>query len=286
MQAIPKGTRRELRVCYASLALVTAWTRATEVRRGHEEVLALFMANLERLEVILVDPRRPPSPDGCTCSPGPTVSIDGPTLKFCCTGSAGFSVGNIRVAHRPRGRGRDRGRSVRPLVRPAAGCTTRVRTQRVRTLLRSSMSSVTMPPLVGAGFTVADLPLYASNNDPHPALLAACTPSHALVLASSMVATEKGTTPALSRSGHPAPDVAALRSEGSTTSATLRRGSAGRSFRVGRSLSRSSMGRAKSLRSTTRRLIARDRPRWRRAITTLRAGHATEPPYSVVAAIF
>lgn len=62
---------RELRVCYAAIALVTDMDAGAEAGEGvsHEEVLALFEANLGRLSGILERAvARLPDPAGCTCS--------------------------------------------------------------------------------------------------------------------------------------------------------------------------------------------------------------------------
>lgn len=62
---------RELRMCYAALALVTDMDAGVESGTGvgQEEVFALFEANLERLTGLLTTAIGAlPSPDGCTCS--------------------------------------------------------------------------------------------------------------------------------------------------------------------------------------------------------------------------
>ena len=61
---------RELRMCYAAIALVTDMDAGAETGGGvgQEEVFALFRANLERLTGLLADTvARLPDPAGCTC---------------------------------------------------------------------------------------------------------------------------------------------------------------------------------------------------------------------------
>jgi 5'-methylthioadenosine phosphorylase len=62
---------RELRTCYAALALVTDMDAGVEGEQGvgQEEVFALFRSNLERLTGLLANAVAGlPDPDGCTCS--------------------------------------------------------------------------------------------------------------------------------------------------------------------------------------------------------------------------
>ncbi|MEQ6899516.1 S-methyl-5'-thioadenosine phosphorylase [Nocardioides sp. YIM 152588] len=62
---------RELRLCYASLALVTDMDAGADTGEGvgQEEVFALFRANLDRLGGLLTDTiARLPDPTGCGCS--------------------------------------------------------------------------------------------------------------------------------------------------------------------------------------------------------------------------
>ena len=62
---------RELRMCYAAIALVTDMDAGVEAGSGvdQEEVFALFRANLERLTGLLATAVAAlPDPDGCTCS--------------------------------------------------------------------------------------------------------------------------------------------------------------------------------------------------------------------------
>lgn len=62
---------RELRMCYASIALVTDMDAGAGSGEGvgQEEVFALFRANLDRLKGVLADAVAGlPDPDGCTCS--------------------------------------------------------------------------------------------------------------------------------------------------------------------------------------------------------------------------
>jgi 5'-methylthioadenosine phosphorylase len=62
---------RELRMCYAALALVTDMDAGVDAGSGvgQEEVFALFRANLDRLKGLLTDAVAAlPDPDGCTCS--------------------------------------------------------------------------------------------------------------------------------------------------------------------------------------------------------------------------
>jgi 5'-methylthioadenosine phosphorylase len=62
---------RELRMCYAAIALVTDMDAGVEAGSGvgQEEVFALFRANLEMLTALLTATIGSlPDPDGCTCS--------------------------------------------------------------------------------------------------------------------------------------------------------------------------------------------------------------------------
>ena len=62
---------RELRMCYATLALVTDMDAGTEGETGvgQEEVFALFRSNLERLTGLLATTVAAlPDPEGCSCS--------------------------------------------------------------------------------------------------------------------------------------------------------------------------------------------------------------------------
>jgi 5'-methylthioadenosine phosphorylase len=62
---------RELRMCYAALALVTDMDAGVETGAGvaQEEVFAMFAANIGRLKQILSTTLSDlPSPDGCPCS--------------------------------------------------------------------------------------------------------------------------------------------------------------------------------------------------------------------------
>ena len=62
---------REMRLCYAPIALVTDMDAGLESGEGvdQEQVFALFRANLERLTGLLSDVIAGlPSPDGCSCS--------------------------------------------------------------------------------------------------------------------------------------------------------------------------------------------------------------------------
>ena len=62
---------RELRMCYATIALVTDMDAGAESGAGvsQEEVFALFRANLERLKGVLSRAVAGlPDPEGCTCS--------------------------------------------------------------------------------------------------------------------------------------------------------------------------------------------------------------------------
>ncbi|MBB6629578.1 S-methyl-5'-thioadenosine phosphorylase [Nocardioides sp. KIGAM211] len=62
---------REMRQCYAAIALVTDMDAGAETGSGvgQEEVFALFKANLERLKGLLTDTVAAlPDPDGCSCS--------------------------------------------------------------------------------------------------------------------------------------------------------------------------------------------------------------------------
>jgi 5'-methylthioadenosine phosphorylase len=62
---------RELRMCYAAIALVTDMDAGAETGAGvgQEEVFALFRANLERLTALLTETVAGlPDPAGCTCA--------------------------------------------------------------------------------------------------------------------------------------------------------------------------------------------------------------------------
>lgn len=62
---------REMRQCYAAIALVTDMDAGAESGQGvgQEEVFALFRANLERLTGLLTDTIAAlPDPEGCSCS--------------------------------------------------------------------------------------------------------------------------------------------------------------------------------------------------------------------------
>lgn len=62
---------REMRMCYASIALVTDMDAGAEIGEGvsQEEVLVLFRANLQRLGTLLTKAIAGlPDPVGCTCS--------------------------------------------------------------------------------------------------------------------------------------------------------------------------------------------------------------------------
>jgi 5'-methylthioadenosine phosphorylase len=61
---------REMRQCYAAVALVTDLDAGVEIGGGvsQEEVFALFAANLERLRSLLAETiAHLPDPDGCPC---------------------------------------------------------------------------------------------------------------------------------------------------------------------------------------------------------------------------
>jgi 5'-methylthioadenosine phosphorylase len=72
MTAMPEAAlARELRMCYASIALVTDMDAGAESGEGvgQEEVFALFKQNLERLTGLLSGTIAGlPSPDGCACA--------------------------------------------------------------------------------------------------------------------------------------------------------------------------------------------------------------------------
>lgn len=72
MTGMPEASlARELRMCYAALALVTDMDAGAESGSGvgQEEVFALFRANLDRLTGVLTTAIGAlPDPDGCTCS--------------------------------------------------------------------------------------------------------------------------------------------------------------------------------------------------------------------------
>ncbi len=62
---------REMRQCYAAIALVTDMDAGVESGSGvgQEEVFAMFRENLERLTGLLAATiQRLPNPEGCTCS--------------------------------------------------------------------------------------------------------------------------------------------------------------------------------------------------------------------------
>ena len=77
---------REMRQCYAAIALVTDMDAGAESGQGvgQEEVFRLFKANLERLTALLTQAIATlPDPDGCSCSTWadevePTYDVPGP----------------------------------------------------------------------------------------------------------------------------------------------------------------------------------------------------------------
>ena len=76
---------RELRQCYAAIALVTDVDAGVEVGSGvnQAEVFALFAANLDRLRALLADViGAVPDPDGCACS----TWADGIDLPYAIPG--------------------------------------------------------------------------------------------------------------------------------------------------------------------------------------------------------
>jgi 5'-methylthioadenosine phosphorylase len=78
---------REMRLCYASIALVTDMDAGVEEGSGvgQEEVFALFRSNLERLSGLLTAAVAAlPDPAGCTCSSG----ADGIELSYDVPGDA------------------------------------------------------------------------------------------------------------------------------------------------------------------------------------------------------
>jgi 5'-methylthioadenosine phosphorylase len=78
---------REMRMCYAAIALVTDMDAGAESGQGvgQEEVFALFKANLERLSGLLTRAIAGlPDPDGCSCS----TWADGIELTYDVPGEA------------------------------------------------------------------------------------------------------------------------------------------------------------------------------------------------------
>ncbi|MGI8948876.1 MAG: S-methyl-5'-thioadenosine phosphorylase [Ornithinimicrobium sp.] len=78
---------REMRQCYAAIALVTDMDAGAKSGAGvsQEEVFALFKSNLERLTGLLADAIAGlPDPDGCTCS----TWADGVELTYDIPGPA------------------------------------------------------------------------------------------------------------------------------------------------------------------------------------------------------
>ena len=62
---------REMRQCYAAIALVTDMDAGVETGAGvgQEEVFALFAQNLDRLRTLLADTIATlPDPEGCPCA--------------------------------------------------------------------------------------------------------------------------------------------------------------------------------------------------------------------------
>jgi 5'-methylthioadenosine phosphorylase len=62
---------RELRLCYASIALVTDMDAGVETGAGvgQAEVFAMFARNIDRVKALLTAAvERLPDPDGCTCA--------------------------------------------------------------------------------------------------------------------------------------------------------------------------------------------------------------------------
>lgn len=78
---------REMRQCYAAIALVTDMDAGAETGQGvgQEEVFAMFARNLERLRGLLADTIATlPDPDGCPCS----TWADGMELTYEVPGPA------------------------------------------------------------------------------------------------------------------------------------------------------------------------------------------------------
>jgi 5'-methylthioadenosine phosphorylase len=87
---------REMRQCYAPIALVTDMDAGVEAGAGvgQEEVFALFRANLARLTGLLTDTIAGlPDPEGCSCS----TWADGLELTYDVPGPAGGAAGGPSV---------------------------------------------------------------------------------------------------------------------------------------------------------------------------------------------
>ena len=200
---------RELRLCYAPLALVTDMDAGEGEGEGvsQAEVFALFARNLDRLGALLTRAVAAlPDPGGCACSTWaddvePDVWDPRTAMRVLLTGSAGFIGTAIDRQLVDEGHevvcvdamlSQAHGISEAPPgthrldVRDADGW---------RALLRGIDVVCHQAAVVGAGVTVADLPLYAAHNDLGTAALLAAMHAEGvrrLVLASSMVVYGEG----------------------------------------------------------------------------------------------
>ena len=201
---------REMRMCYAAVALVTDMDAGVEAGEGvgQAEVFAMFAAQHRAAQGHARHaPRRPAAPEGCPCS----AWADGLDLTYeRAREGAAHRRGRV---HRRRDRRRARRRR-RPRGGPGRRCCCRRptacgaepssghaparrprRRRRGPTCSTASTWSATRPRWSAPGVTVADLPAYAAHNDlGTAALLAAMTDAgvRRLVLASSMVVYGEG----------------------------------------------------------------------------------------------
>ncbi len=198
---------RELGLCYSALALVTDLDAGLEVGGGvsQAEVFALFAKNVERLKTLLAERGR--------LDAGPrrlhVCVLDGrrrpglrAAMKVLLTGAAGF-IGTA-IARRLEERGHT-WVGLDALIPEAHAADAELPEGVVRGDVRAparwehlldDVDAVChQAAMVGAGVTVADLPLYADHNDHGTAQLLSAMSRHGvdrLVLASSMVVYGEG----------------------------------------------------------------------------------------------
>ncbi len=202
---------REMRMCYAAIALVTDMDAGAETGQGvgQDEVFALFRANLERLTGLLAAADR-----GAARSRRVHVLDLGrrhradlrragtaPGMKVLLTGSAGFIGAAVGTALTNAGHEVVRVDAMLPQAHGATEPPPGTHRLDVRDrdgwagLLDGVDAVCHQAAMVGAGVTVADLPDYAGHNDLGTAVLLAAMHEAGvdrLVLASSMVVYGEG----------------------------------------------------------------------------------------------